>query len=246
MKLLIRTGILVVFAAALPLQSKADFSINTTDTNAVATFSAGATVEHFDDLSALTITDYSSQTVPSGNQFSSRNLVTFTSPFYNSGGASFNDPVNNPGTPIGIYAPGGAIASDVQSGSNVAGPLATGTDQSFGFGFMEVIFPTDMSVVGFWITHASGPITLFLKDSNNTNLTTGTFQVTGTEGFFIGISRDLPDIRGVTIGFTESFTIDDFTFSASPAIPEPSTIGLVAFGLVGVIGATSRERRAAR
>jgi hypothetical protein len=234
MNILIRTGILFAFAAFLPLDSNA-LSLTTTDPSQVAAFQSGATIENFDDLPALTITSYSSgQTVPAANQFSSRNVVSFTSPFFNSGGASFNDPIGNPGTRIAIYAPSGAIGGDVKSGTHVAGPLATGTDQAFGNGFMEVIFPTDMQLVGFWITHATTPITMFLKDATNNNLTTGDIQVTGAEGQFIGISRPSADVRGITIGFTESFTIDDFTFSAA-AIPEPSTTGLLALGLLGLI-----------
>ena len=240
MNRLIRTGLLIVFAAFLPLHSNAVVVI-TTDPAVVASFQAGATIENFDNLAALTITSYSSgQTVPTADQFSSRNLSSFTSPFYNSGGASFNNPVSNPGTPIGIFAPSGGISGDVKSGTHVAGPLATGSDQAFNFGFMEVIFPSDMQTVGFWITHASASITMFLKDSNNTNLTTGDFQVTGSEDQFIGIIRNSPDVRGITIGFTESFTIDDFTFKATAPIPEPSTTGLVALGLLCLI--TLRRR----
>jgi hypothetical protein len=236
MKILIRTGILIVFAAFLPLDSNA-LVVKTTDPGVVASFQAGATIENFDDLPALTITSYSSgQTVPTANQFSSRNLISFTSPFYNSGGASFNDPVNNPGTPIGIFAPSGGIAGDVKSGTHVAGPLATGSDEAFNNGFMEVIFPTDIQLVGFSITHASAPITMFLKDSTNTNLSTGDFQVTGSEGEFIGIQRDSADIRGITIGFTESFTIDDFTFSAATTtVPETgATFDLLFVSLIGL------------
>jgi hypothetical protein len=236
MKILIRTGILIVFAAFLPLDSNA-LVVKTTDPGVVASFQAGATIENFDDLPALTITSYSSgQTVPTANQFSSRNLISFTSPFYNSGGASFNDPVGNPGTPIGIFAPSGGIVGDVKSGTHVAGPLATGSDEAFNNGFMEVIFPTDIQLVGFSITHASAPITMFLKDSTNTNLSTGDFQVTGSEGEFIGIQRDSADIRGITIGFTESFTIDDFTFSAATTtVPETgATFDLLFVSLIGL------------
>jgi hypothetical protein len=238
MKILIRTGILIVFAAFLLHDSNA-LVVKTTDPGVVASFQAGATIENFDDLAALTITSYSSgQTVPTANQFSSRNLLSFTSPFYNSGGASFNDPVGNPGTPIGIFAPSGGIAGDVKSGTHVAGPLATGSDEAFNNGFMEVIFPTAIQLVGFWITHASTPITLILKDSTNMNLATGDFEVTGSGGEFIGIRRDSPDVGGITIGFTESFTIDDFTFSGAPSsVPEGSaTGGLLALGLLGLIG----------
>jgi len=236
MNILSRTGILIVFAAFLPLDSNA-LSVTTTDSGVVASFQAGATIENFDDLAALTITSYSSgQTVPAANQFSSRNLITFTSPFYNSGGASFNDPVGNPGTPIGIFAPSGGIAGNVKSGTNVAGPLATGSDEAFNNGFMEVIFPTDIQLVGFWITHATTPITMILKDSTNTNLSTGDFQVTGSEGQFIGIIRDSADIRGITIGFTEAFTIDAFTFSgARTTVPDTgATFGLLFASLIGL------------
>jgi hypothetical protein len=237
MNILIRTGLLIVFAALLPLNSNATIVI-TTDAGVVAAFQAGATIENFDDLAALAITSYAAgQTVPATNQFSSRDLSNFTSPFYNSGGASFNDPIGNPGTRIGIFAPSGGIAGDVISGTNVAGPLATGSDEAFNNGFMEVIFPNDMMLVGFWITHASAPITMFLKDSNNTNLSTGDFQVTGSEGQFIGIIRDSADVRGITIGFTESFTLDDFTFSA---VPEPAATGLLALGVLCLIALRRR------
>lgn len=225
---------LVCLVALLPAASSA-LTVITTDPTAAAQFQVGATIESFDDLAALPITSYDGgQVVPGANQFSSRNLVAFTSPFFNSGGASFNDPVGNPGVAIGIFAPGGAIAGDVRSPGNVAGPLlGDGSDEAFSNGFMEVIFPADVIRVGFWITH--GSITLFLKDADNTNLTTGDFQVSGVAGQFIGIQRDVADIRGVTIGFDEAFTIDDFTYSAN-VIPEPSTALLLATGatLLGI------------
>jgi hypothetical protein len=211
----------------------------TSDPGAAAAFQAGATVEGFDDLPALTITSYAGgQTVPSGSQLSSRDVAAFTAPFFNSGGASFNDPVSNPGTPIGVFDPDGGIAGDMVSPNNVAGPLAGGTDQAFNFGFMEVIFPTDMRRVGLWVTH--GTFQLILKDSNNTNLATGDVSVTGSAGQFIGIERDAADIRGVTMGFPEAFTIDDFTYAATP-IPEPASIVLAAMGL-GVLLAFRRIR----
>jgi hypothetical protein len=76
---------------------------------------------------------------------------------------------------------------------------------------------------------------LILKDSNNSNLATGDFSVTGSAGQFIGIQRDAADVRGVTIGFAEAFTIDDFTYS-STVIPEPSTFLLIAIGLTTLTG----------
>jgi hypothetical protein len=98
---------------------------------------------------------------------------------------------------------------------------------------MEVIFPADVIRVGFWITQ--GTITLFLKDSTNTNLASGDVMVTGSAGQFIGIQRDTADVRGVTIGFTQAFTIDDFTYSSAP-IPEPSSFLLISMGLTALVG----------
>jgi hypothetical protein len=227
------SSLLVCLVAMQPTESSA-LALITSNPSEVAQFQTGATVENFDDLPALTITSYDpGQTVPAANQFSSRNLVAFTSPFFNSGGASFNDPVGNPGTRIGIFDPNGAIAGEVQSPNNVAGPLMVGTDEAFTNGFMEVIFPADVIRVGLWITHGSN-IQLILKDSNNTNLATGDFSVTGSAGQFIGIQRDTADVRGVTIGFG-AFTIDDFTYSSAP-IPEPSSSLLIAMGLTALVG----------
>ena len=227
------SSLLVCLMAMQPTESSA-LALITSNPSEVAQFQTGATVENFDDLAALTITSYDpGQTVPAANQFSSRNLLAFTSPFFNSGGASFNDPIGNPGTRIGIFDPGGAIAGEVRSPDNVAGPLTVGTDVAFTNGFMEVIFPANVTRVGLWITHGSN-IQLILKDSNNTNLATGDFSVTGNAGQFIGIQRDTADVRGVTIGFG-AFTIDDFTYSIAP-IPEPSSSLLIAMGLTALVG----------
>jgi hypothetical protein len=229
----IRGVVLTCLVAAQPTASSG-LTLVSSDASAVAQFQTGATVESFDDLSALTITSYDDgQTVPAANQFSSRDLGTFTSPFFNSGGASFNDPVGNPGTPIGIFDPEGDIAGEVESPNNVAGPLMVGSDEAFNNGFMEVIFPDDVIRVGFWITHGTN-VQLILKDSNNTNLMTGDFSVTGNAGQFIGIQRDTADVRGVTILF-DAFTIDDFTYSSTP-VPEPSSSVLIALGLTALVG----------
>jgi hypothetical protein len=227
----------IVFACLVQVQATPSFALTliTSNPSEVAQFQAGATVENFDNLPALTITSYDDgQTVPAANQFSSRDLGAFTSPFFNSGGASFSNPVGNPGTPIGIFDPDGAIAGDVKSPNNVAGPLVVNSDEAFNNGFMEVIFPADVRRVGFWITHGSN-IEMILKDSSNTNLSTGDFLVTGNAGEFIGIQRDSADVRGVTIGFDHAFTIDDFTY-ATTAIPEPSTALLIALGLTALRG----------
>ena len=230
------SSLLVCLVAMQSTESSA-LALITSNPSEVAQFQTGAIVENFDDLAALTITSYDDgQIVPAANRFSSRNPVTFTSPFFNSGGASFNDPVGNPGTPIGIFSPDGAIAGNVKSPNNVAGPLVgDGSFQAFNNGFMEVIFPADVTRVGIWITQGSN-IQLILKDSNNTNLATGDFLVTGNAGQFIGIQRDTADVRGVTIGFDHAFTIDDFTYSSTAMIPEPSSSLLIAMGLTALVG----------
>jgi len=230
-------AVLTCLLALQPNVSSA-LSLVTSDPSAVAAFQAGASVEGFDDLAAFTIASYASgQIVPPANQFSSRDLASFTSPFFNSGGASFNDPVGNPGVPIGIFDPSDTIAGDVVSPDHVAGPLVrdfdSGDEFAFSNGFMEVIFPADMQRVGFWVTH--GTVTMFLKDSTNTNLATGDFEITGSAGQFIGIERDAADVRGVTIGFPESFTIDDFTYATTP-IPEPASLFLMATGIAALVG----------
>lgn len=231
--------LLVCLVAMQPTESSALYLV-TSNPSEVGQFQMGATVENFDDLPALTLTSYrDDQIVPAANQFSSRNLVAFTSPFFTSGLASFNDPVGNPGTRIGIFDPDGAIAGDVKSPNNVAGPLLIGTDEAFTHGVMEVIFPADVIRVGFWITRALdiGIVFLRLKDSNNTDLTTGTFSL-GVSGDdkFIGIQRDSADIRAVTIDGFGAVTIDDFTYSSTAMIPEPSSSLLVAMGLTALVG----------
>jgi PEP-CTERM motif len=246
----LKLGWISVVVFVLSAGNSSGLILVTNDPVQAAAFQAGATIENFDDLSGLQITSYASgQTVPAGSQFHSRDLTAFTAPFFNSGGASFNNPLpppagnGNPGTPIGIFDPEGAIALDFKSPNNVAGPMVlktapTDPELAFGNGFMEVIFPADMRRVGFWVTQATpGNFSLQLKDSNNSNLP-GESNVVGTTGQFIGIERAAADIRGVTIGFVEAFTIDDFTYSSSP-IPEPSSAALIALGSLALI----RRRR---
>lgn len=232
------SGVLLTCIVGMIPTASSGLILVTSDPNEAAAFQAGATIENWDDLPALTITSYDpGQSVPAANQFSSRDLSAFTSPFFNSGGASFNDPVGNPGTPIGIFDPDGTIAGNVVSQPNVAGPLSTGSDEAFTNGFMEVIFPADVIRVGFWITSGTN-VQLFLKDANNTNLATGDVSTSGNGGQFIGIQRDSADIRGVTIGFG-AFSLDDFTYSSTP-IPEPSTFVSIALGLTAL---AARRRR---
>ena len=221
--------------------------INTTDANAVAAFQEGAEIESFDSapLVGQSVSSYDgNQQCAAASQFSSRDGATF--PTFHSGGASPNDPVGNPGTPICIAAPSGGIAGDVVSGANVAAPLVINTDVLWtgvdGVAFMEVIFPEEADRVGFWIPH--GSVTLTLRDRTGSNLATGDVDVTGEEGSFIGIARDSADIAVaamVAAGGATAFTIDDFT-SVVPA-PEPAAPLALAAGAL-VLGLAGRRRQA--
>jgi hypothetical protein len=216
---------LAMLAAATVATAPA-LTINTNNAADIATFKTGATVESFDTgLTGLSITSYVSSAVPAGNQFSSRNLADPNTPAFNSGGATFTNPASNPGTPVGVFNPDGGIAGEVVSQSNVIGPLQVGSDLSFGFGFMEVIFQNPVSKVGFAVTH--GALNLILKDINNMNLAGVDSSVNGTAGNFIGIARSTADIGGVTILSTnvnDSFTLDDFTFAAGSTTPPTSSV----------------------
>jgi hypothetical protein len=219
--------------------------IATTDAGTIAAFQSGATIESFDDLSALLITSYGAgQTVGAGQQFSTRNGAT--QPTFHSGGASPNDPVGNPGTPIGIFEPSGGIAGNVASPANVAGPLVINSTEAFNFAVMEVIFPSQASKVGFWLT--SGSVLFQLRDASGNPLTTGDFEVTGTAGQFIGLTRGSADVTvAALVGLTEAFTIDDFTYATGGAtsVPEPTSLlgGLLSCGLAGTFFALAKRRK---
>jgi hypothetical protein len=234
----------LAFAAVTPLPAA---SLVTSDPLLVAAFQAGAFIERFDDLNAFTITSYGSgQLIDATQTFSSRNGAT--QPTFNSGGASPSDPVGNPGTPIGIFAPSGGISGNVVSPNNVAGPLVINEKEPFNFGFMEVIFPLGASKVGFWITH--GELTLQLRDIDGNTLTTGDFEVNGVANQFVGLSRNSADaFVAALVGSGDAFAIDDFTFATGngTSVPEPAGVigGLLAFlsagGFLGMAGLRRRR-----
>lgn len=243
--LLVPAAALALLAAGSPSEAEI---IATTNAGDVAAFQTGADVESFDTLVGQSVSSYDpGQECAPASQFSSRDGTSF--PTFHSGGASPGDPVGNPGTPIGIVAPSGAIAGDVVSGANVAAPLVIFTDVLWsspdGGAFMEVIFPEGEEVerVGFWVTH--GTIQLFLRDRNGSNLTTGDTEVSGDAGFFIGIRRDTADIAvAALVGGGNPFTFDDFT-SAAP-VPEASgplalAAGALVLALAGRRGGSRRR-----
>jgi hypothetical protein len=216
-------GILGAFAlAAAP--SGAEI-LNTTSKTQAKNFSKGAEVEKFDDLQAGQFSSYDpNQTTVEAATFSSRDGAT--RPTFHSGGGSPNDPVGNPGTPIAIVDPTGAIEGDTASGQNAAGPLVVNELIVWSNGFMEVIFPEgqEAAKVGFWVTH--GSVNLSLRDRNGSELTTGDFSAVGNEGFFVGVTREAADVAvaAFVANGVDAFTIDDFTYSAS-AGPSTSATG---------------------
>jgi hypothetical protein len=218
--------------AALGIVSGARAAIiNTADAGQIGTFQSGANIENFDNLSAVQITSYTGVTVtPPTGAFNGRNLNDKNLPNFNSGGGNPGNPTANPGVPIGIFDPEGAIAGEVKSQNNVAGPLAT-TDvttppplPAFDIGFMEIVFQNSVDKIGFWVTH--GTVTLILKEAGGlNNLVGGDVTVTGSAGNFVGISRPAADIGGASLfGVGGTFTIDDLTSTKlGGSTPPPPT-----------------------
>ena len=225
-------GIAALLAGALPAQA---LILQTTNTSQVDAFIAGLNVEAFDNLDGTALSSYATgQLIDISSRFSSRDAAT--SPTFHSGGASPNNPGGNPGTPIGIIEPSGAIQGDVVSGANVAAPLVINSDEPWNNGFMEVIFfPGEVERVGFWITH--GSVQLTLRDRQGSELATGDVTVTGNEGEFIGISRGASDIAVAALFASggDAFTIDDFAYPDS--VPEPAGMLLLGAGSLALAGA---------
>jgi hypothetical protein len=232
-------GLAALLAFATPAHAAI---LQTSDAGQVATFSAGMNVETFEGTIGTALSSYApGQLVENGSLFSS--LDSATEPTFHSGGASPNDPVGNPGTPIGIVDPSGAIASDVVSGVNVAAPLVISSQEPWNDAFMEVIFfPGLVERVGFWITH--GSVTLTLRDRGGLDLVGGDVTVTGNEGEFIGISRGASDIAVAALfaaGDGDAFTIDDFVYADS--VPEPAGALLLVVGAAALTSARSISAR---
>jgi hypothetical protein len=222
-------GACALLAAAAPAGA---LIVNTSNAGEVADFQEGAEVEDFDDLDGHPVQSYAAgQNVPAGSRFSTRNGNLF--PTFHSGGASPNDPVGNPGTPIAIVSPAGPIVDDVVSGENVAAPVVILSDELWNGGFMEVIFPNDINKVGLWVTH--GSVTMFMRDRFGSNLTDGDVEVTGTAGSFIGIERPTADVSvaALIVQGGDAYTFDDFTYAPEAPAPLGAAAGLLVLGLAG-------------
>lgn len=103
---------------------------------------------------------------------------------------------------------------------------------------------TPFTFDGAWLTSAWGRSfsTLVKGYASSSEIYSQTVAVTSTPTRF-----DFDFIGVDTVGFyssdTEIFAMDDFTYSGSAPIPEPSTILLFGLGLLGIGGAYLRRRR---
>ena len=218
-------------------------TINSNDAAVYASFATGATLQNFEATTVvpLTISSYSSAlnsstAVPTASQLS----LDVADLLFHSGGASFNNPIGNPGTPTVLLKLDGGIAGDAHSATNVVGSLEINTDLLDLDNFVEIVFINALqSRVGVWLNPSLGNVTFTAFDSTGNSLE----SVSGTAGNFVGIDRAAADIRFVSIvGSASAFTIDDLTYAGArtTTVPAPGA-GLLALGLCGLL---ARRRRA--
>jgi hypothetical protein len=234
-----------VLATAGAPAAFADF-IDTSDAGVYSTFATGATVQNFDSVAGLTplgISSYANTTVPATAQLGGQ----IAGLHFHSGGASFNDPVGNPGTPAALLSLLSPIDGDARSGSGVVGSLEINTDQLNVSQFIEIVFTNSLqSRVGVWLNPSLGNVLVTAFDSTGTSLESGT----GTAGNFVGFQRAAADIKFISIiNVGNGFTIDDLTYAGTTTtppptnvIPEPATLALVGAGLLPLAGAIRRRR----
>lgn len=198
-----------------------------TDPGDIAAFKLGATVETFDDLSALPISAYTPKTDTTFS-FSTRDVST--SPTFDSGGATAKNPASNPGMPVGVLKPENGILGDVSSSPNVIGPVTNPNFDPNGtlsaldpLGFMEVAFPLgkDAAKVGFYITH--GSVNVQVQGDDLSQLDSDALLAVPA-GSFVAFTRNSADIRNVSLTPANGvFTIDDFTYAFQASTPPPTT-----------------------
>jgi hypothetical protein len=207
--------------------------INTTDASAIAEFQKGLKVVDFE--SVPTRTPQTITTYTQGDPVDPGSFVFDQIPgvqFSVGGAVGTNEPA--------LFKLSGAIAGDAHSGHTVLGPVDFDFTTKFGpNGLIEIFFPVKVSKVGFWLNPSLGDAHIIAANTNfafshetETNLEQGDVNA----GRFVGIERSSADIGGFKIeGLgSKAFTIDDFSFGAA-AVPEPSTWGLVLFGLVATL-----------
>ncbi len=223
--------------AALAAASAAQAAtINTSNAGEVATFQAGATVQTFEGVSGRTPLPISNYNGGDPIPDAAKLFDQITGLQFTVGGA----PGDSPAALLQLNSP---IDGDAASKSTVVGPATMAPDQVTDFqgGFIEIIFATKVSRVGFWLNPSLGNVLLLANDQF------GGSQLEslngGLAGNFIGIERATADIGHISIIPLQSggFTIDDLTYAASTtpppptSVPEPGTLALVGLGLAGVL-----------
>jgi hypothetical protein len=194
-------------------------------------------------MTPLSLTSYANVNVPSGTLLGGQ----INGVFFHSGGASFNDPVGNPGTPAALLQLSGGIASHARSGSNVMGSLEINSTTLDLTQFVEIVFTDTLKDrVGVWLNPTLGNVTISAFGATGNSLESGT----GTAGNFVGFQRATSDIKFISIvGGPNRFTVDDLTYGTSTtstpgaaAAPEPGTLALI--GMIGfpVIGSIVRRK----
>lgn len=246
-----RKAMIVLGLCALAGSAQAD-PINTSNAAVYAAFAQGATVQTFEGVGTpLSLTSYANTTnatlpVPAGALLQSQ----LGGLHFHSGGASFNNPAANPGTPAALLSLEGGLAG-ARSGTAVFGALQITSDPSDPTlldldAFVEIIFTGgNVNRVGFWLNPLLGDVLLTAFDATGAQLE----SVQGTAGNFVGITRLANDIRFVSIvALTNGvgFTGDDLTYgvaSTQPPPPRPADAPATALLLLAGVAALGAVRR---
>ncbi|MCC6446525.1 MAG: PEP-CTERM sorting domain-containing protein [Armatimonadetes bacterium] len=246
-----RSGLIVLMILALAAPAAFCDFINTNDVNVYNLFATGATVQDFENVSGLTglgldsyTNAYGGTTVPSGSQLSNQ----ISGLHFHSGGASFGDPVGNPGTPTALLELLSPINGDARSASHVIGSLDINADTLNLGQFVEVIFTNSLvDRAGIWLNPSLGPVLFTAFDNTGQSIESGT----GNAGNFVGVKSASANIKFISIvsASANGFTADDLTYGAGGGsggngnvVPEPGMLLPLMAGSGMLFGMVSRRR----